>query len=75
MIRPAWIETLSGLNAANPRAITSALTNSVTANVPCKSSGAAVDFPAPFGPAMTMIFGLPNSIGMKVCTMLPIIKG
>jgi hypothetical protein len=37
--------------------MSSALTNSVTPKAPCSKAGAAVDFPAPFGPARTTTFG------------------
>jgi len=38
------------IECREPLAITSALTNSLTASIPCNRSGATVDFPAPFGP-------------------------
>ena len=37
--------------------MSSALTNSVTPNVPCRRAGATVDLPAPFGPARTTTLG------------------
>jgi len=54
--RPASIETVSGLYAESPCAITSAFTNVATPNSR-SNAGANVDFPAPFGPAKTMICG------------------
>jgi len=57
MIRPACTAAFSGANADNPRAITSAFTNSVTPSAPCSTLSAAVDFPAPFGPAKMITRG------------------
>jgi len=57
MIFPAASATRSGSNADRPCATTSALTNSVTPSVPFKSTGAVVDFPAPFGPARITTLG------------------
>src|SRR5688572_12020780 len=47
----------SGANGEIPRAIRSALRNSTTSNAPRSSRGAAVDFPAPFGPPSTTTTG------------------
>ena len=58
MIRPAATATDSGRNADRPAAIVSALTNSRTASASRSERGAAVDLPAPFGPATTMRCGL-----------------
>jgi hypothetical protein len=55
--RPAANAAESGSNSDKPRAITSALTNSLTARAPCNNAGAAVDFPAPFGPARMTTLG------------------
>src|SRR5258708_15367170 len=57
MTFPALNATLSALNADNPCANTSALTNSVMQSVFGSSTGADVDFPAPFGPAKTTTIG------------------
>src|SRR3954464_3106263 len=57
MMRPASSATFSGLNAERPCASVSALTNSSTFNDPRSSRGAAVDFPAPFGPPKTTTAG------------------
>src|SRR6266850_804852 len=51
--RPAAIS-----DSPSSLAITSALTNSSTRRTPLSSSGAEVDFPAPFGPAMMKSFGI-----------------
>jgi len=67
MIRPAEIATDSGRKADSPAAIASALTNSSTASASLNKSGAAVDLPAPFGPATTMTWGLADA----ALTMLP----
>lgn len=53
MIRPASTTTLSGACAESPAAMTSALTNSAMPSLPPMSRGSEVEFPAPFGPAMT----------------------
>src|SRR5207237_7304272 len=55
--RPASIATRSGENPESPRAITSAFTNSVTPSAPRNRREAAVDLPAPLGPARTTTFG------------------
>lgn len=60
MIRPGWMVAPSELKPESPRAITSALTNSSTPSRPRRRAGAAVDFPAPFGPARTMTLGMPG---------------
>lgn len=57
MILPASNAVDSGLNPASPWAITSALTKAPISTAPCKTSGAADVFPAPFGPAMTTVCG------------------
>lgn len=57
MMRPASTATLSGAYAERPAAMTSALTNSAMPSRLPMRSGAAVDLPAPLGPAMTTRFG------------------
>jgi len=54
--RPASIATLSGLNGDNPRAISSALTNSLQSNISGKTVYEAVVFPAPLQPLMIYRF-------------------
>ena len=57
MMRPASNATVSGAYADSPTAIWSAFSNSKTPNAPLSKNGAAVDLPAPFGPAMTTTVG------------------
>src|SRR4029079_693562 len=57
MTLPAATATLSGPKAESPRAIRSALTNSVTPKASRSSAGPAVDLPAPFGPARAITLG------------------
>ncbi len=56
MIRPACTAALSGSNGESPRAIKSAFTNSKTPASCGKNVDANVVLPAPFGPAMMIIF-------------------
>jgi hypothetical protein len=57
MIRPAATAAPSTMKGDSPRAMSSAFTNSRTSSEPRRIAGAAVDLPAPFGPAMTTTLG------------------
>src|SRR5690348_13581165 len=74
MIRPARTAAFSGANPEIPFAMTSALTNSVRFNDSCRSRSAAVDLPAPLGPARTTTVGvgLFSAISESPRTLLPL---
>jgi hypothetical protein len=62
MIRPAASAAPCGSNPDRPRAIVSALTNSVTSRVSRSSNGATVDLPAPLGPATATTAGRSSTV-------------